>query len=193
MTTASMVASTGYGELAMATATNGVDTQAVKRAEQLLDESIAAMTRRRRQQRRLAVVVADPAARELTFVLTDEVLRMTHARPAARRLRAIVATVGVPLVRDDRPSFVACRCCAVVRCAIGRHPPCAVADHREGDGVALADINPAFGVTSPVGAVTGFESTSTCWVKPSCPMAKPTSGSTWCASAYCDPTSTTSP
>ena len=52
--------------------------------------------RERRQQARLATLVSDPALRELTFALTDEVLRFRGNRRAARRFRRIVADVGVP-------------------------------------------------------------------------------------------------
>ena len=52
--------------------------------------------RERRQQARLAALVSDPALRELTFALTDEVLRFRGNRRAARRFRRIVADVGVP-------------------------------------------------------------------------------------------------
>ena len=52
--------------------------------------------RERRQQARLAALVTDPALRELTFALTDEVLRFRSNRRAALRFRRIVADVGVP-------------------------------------------------------------------------------------------------
>lgn len=55
------------------------------------------MTRReRRQQARLAALVSDPVLRELTFALTDEVLRFQSNNRAAARFRRIVAEVGVP-------------------------------------------------------------------------------------------------
>ena len=64
---------------------------------QLLEESLADTTAaERRQQRRLAAIVADPALRELTFALTDEVLRFDDSRRAAQRFRAIVHDLGVP-------------------------------------------------------------------------------------------------
>ncbi len=70
---------------------------AARRAEQLLAESLAATTRvERRQQARLAGVVQDEALRELTFALTDEVLRVGSPRRAAARFRTIVRDVGVP-------------------------------------------------------------------------------------------------
>ena len=70
---------------------------AVQRADQLLVTSLASMSRReRRQQARLAALVSDPALRELTFDLTDEVLRFQSNRRAAARFRRIVAAVGVP-------------------------------------------------------------------------------------------------
>ena len=66
-------------------------------AERLLIDSLAAATRsERRQQARLAGVVQDAALRELTFALTDEVLRFESPRRAAARFRSIVADLGVP-------------------------------------------------------------------------------------------------
>jgi len=60
------------------------------RAEQLLVASLAATTPgEQRQQARLAGVVQDARLRELTFALTDEVLRFTSSRRAAARFRAI--------------------------------------------------------------------------------------------------------
>lgn len=52
--------------------------------------------RERNQQARLAALVSDPALRELTFALTDEVLRFHSNSRAAARFRRIVAEVGVP-------------------------------------------------------------------------------------------------
>lgn len=70
---------------------------AVQLAASLLQASLSTMTRReRRQQRRLATVVGDASLRELTFAMTDEVLRFTDDRRAARRLRSVVAEHGVP-------------------------------------------------------------------------------------------------
>ena len=69
----------------------------VSRAERLLVDSIGATTRsERRQQARLAGVVQDAALRELTFALTDEVLRFESPRRAAARFHSIVADIGVP-------------------------------------------------------------------------------------------------
>ncbi len=59
--------------------------------------SLSSMSRReRRQQARLAALVTDPVLRELTFALTDEVLRFRSNSRAAARFRRIVAEVGVP-------------------------------------------------------------------------------------------------
>ena len=75
----------------------GATLQAVDLAERLLIDSLAAASRsERRQQARLAGVVQDAALRELTFALTDEVLRFESHRRAAARFRSIVADVGVP-------------------------------------------------------------------------------------------------
>ncbi len=69
----------------------------VARAERLLADSLSSTTRReRRRQARLAAVTSDPRLRELTFALTDEVLRFTSARRAGDRLQAIVGQLGVP-------------------------------------------------------------------------------------------------
>ena len=80
----------------------------VRHAGDLLDVShLVASRRERRQQRRLAAVVADPALRDLSFALTDEVLRFDDDISAARRFRAIVSEDGVPrsLGRVDRWSL----------------------------------------------------------------------------------------
>ena len=52
--------------------------------------------RERRQQARLAALVTDPALRELTFALTDEVLRFRSNSRGAARFRRIVSEIGVP-------------------------------------------------------------------------------------------------
>ena len=77
----------------------------VEHAERLLAASLADSTRAEEAQReRLAAVVEDDRLRELTFALTDEVLRFDDHRRAARRFRAIVRDIGVPpsLGRLDR-------------------------------------------------------------------------------------------
>ncbi|MBI4885113.1 MAG: bifunctional proline dehydrogenase/L-glutamate gamma-semialdehyde dehydrogenase [Actinobacteria bacterium] len=69
----------------------------VQSAAQLLAESLSSMSpRERRQQARLASIVNDPVLRDLTFALTDEVLRFQSNGRAARRLRGIVRDVGIP-------------------------------------------------------------------------------------------------
>ncbi len=66
-------------------------------AQRLLADSLACASRsERRQQARLAGVVEDAALRELTFALTDEVLRFETPRRAALRFRSIVDDIGVP-------------------------------------------------------------------------------------------------
>jgi len=71
--------------------------RAVELAERLLVDSLAAASRSEcRQQARLAGVVQDAALRELTFALTDEVLRFDSPRRAAARFHAIIADIGVP-------------------------------------------------------------------------------------------------
>jgi RHH-type proline utilization regulon transcriptional repressor/proline dehydrogenase/delta 1-pyrroline-5-carboxylate dehydrogenase len=63
----------------------------------LLERSLASTTRaERRRQARLAEVVDDEALRELTFALTDEVLRIDDPRRAARRFAAVVRRAGSP-------------------------------------------------------------------------------------------------
>jgi RHH-type proline utilization regulon transcriptional repressor/proline dehydrogenase/delta 1-pyrroline-5-carboxylate dehydrogenase len=69
----------------------------VRRAEMLLAGSLGDATfAERRQQRRLAAVIEDQQLRELTFALTDEVLRFDDDRRAAARFTAIVDEIGVP-------------------------------------------------------------------------------------------------
>ena len=78
------------------TTTSATD-QAVALAERLLVDSLAAASRsERHQQARLAGVVQDLSLRELTFALTDEVLRFESPRRAAARFRSIVDDIGVP-------------------------------------------------------------------------------------------------
>ncbi len=70
---------------------------AAELAERLLGASLAGATRAEHaQQGRLAAVVHDQQLRDLTFALTDEVLRFDDDRRAAARFRAIVHEVGVP-------------------------------------------------------------------------------------------------
>lgn len=71
--------------------------RAVALAERLLAESQASTTRaERRRLRRLGRLVDDPLGRELTFRLTDDVLRIRDPRRAAQRFRDIVGSLGVP-------------------------------------------------------------------------------------------------
>lgn len=64
---------------------------AAAEAASLLATSLARTTRReRRRQARLARIVDDTALRELTFALTDEVLRIDDPQRAARRFAAVV-------------------------------------------------------------------------------------------------------
>src|SRR5262245_5455866 len=71
--------------------------EAIELAKTLLRWSRARTTRaERRQQARPAAVVGDEQLRELTFALTDEVLRFTDDRRAATRLDAVVDEIGVP-------------------------------------------------------------------------------------------------
>ncbi|MFN8023505.1 MAG: bifunctional proline dehydrogenase/L-glutamate gamma-semialdehyde dehydrogenase [Acidimicrobiales bacterium] len=66
--------------------------EAVGLARSLLVRSLAGATRgERRRQARMGRLLADPAARELIFGLTDEVLRIDDPVLAARRFAAIVA------------------------------------------------------------------------------------------------------
>lgn len=73
------------------------DSDSTDLAERLLVDGLSTSTSsERRKQRRLAAVVNDRSLRELTFALTDEVLRTPDARRAARRFRSIVGQFGVP-------------------------------------------------------------------------------------------------
>jgi RHH-type transcriptional regulator, proline utilization regulon repressor / proline dehydrogenase / delta 1-pyrroline-5-carboxylate dehydrogenase len=66
---------------------------AVELARTLLRQSVQTATRReRRRQQRMGRLLADPAARELVFGLTDEVLRIDEPRRAAQRFAAVVTT-----------------------------------------------------------------------------------------------------
>ena len=72
-------------------------TTAVVIAAALLEASHRSATaRERRQQRRMAAVVADKDLRELTFALTDEVLRVDEPQRAAARFATVVADIGAP-------------------------------------------------------------------------------------------------
>ena len=115
-------------------------------AEQLLERSLAVTTRaEHRQQQRLGAIVADPVLRELTFALTDEVLRFADSRRAAQRFRAIVSDVGVPgsLGLMDRWSL------RVAAAAAGLVPSLVMPLVRrrlvhESHGVVLSADDPAF-------------------------------------------------
>ena len=79
--------------------------EAIALADTLLREALANSTRReRRQLHRLGRLVADPAGRELVQRLTDEVLRISSNRRAARRFADVVAEHGLApsLTRVDR-------------------------------------------------------------------------------------------
>jgi RHH-type transcriptional regulator, proline utilization regulon repressor / proline dehydrogenase / delta 1-pyrroline-5-carboxylate dehydrogenase len=79
--------------------------EAIALADTLLREAVANSTRReRRQLHRLGRLVADPAGRELVQRLTDEVLRISSNRRAARRFADVVAEHGLApsLSRTDR-------------------------------------------------------------------------------------------
>ncbi|MEN9822811.1 MAG: proline dehydrogenase/delta-pyrroline-5-carboxylate dehydrogenase, partial [Actinomycetota bacterium] len=65
--------------------------EAIELARKLLATSLAAMTRReRRRQARLGRLLGDPAARQLVFGLTDEVLRFDDPLLASHRFAALV-------------------------------------------------------------------------------------------------------
>ena len=133
-------------------------SQAVALAERLLVDSLATASRsERRQQARLAGVVQDSALRELTFALTDEVLRFESPRRAAARFRSIVADVGVPasLGFADRlmlrvgaamAPFVPWLVMPLVRSRIVR----------ESSGVVLSADDPAFARHAAARAADGF-------------------------------------
>ncbi|MEQ1699953.1 MAG: bifunctional proline dehydrogenase/L-glutamate gamma-semialdehyde dehydrogenase [Ilumatobacteraceae bacterium] len=125
-----------------------VDAAAISgRAEQLQLASLAATPPgEQRQQARLAGVVQDAQLRELTFALTDEVLRFTSSRRAAARLRAIVRDVGVPgsLGLFDRLSLrVGAAMAPVLPWVV--MPLVRSRIVRESNGVVLSADDPAFG------------------------------------------------
>ena len=93
----------------------------------------------------MAAVVADPALRELTFALTDEVLRVDEPRRAAERFRAIVGEVGVPSslgVVDRWLLRIGARAAAVVPSLV--MPLVRRRIIREANGVVLPADDPAF-------------------------------------------------
>ena len=92
------VAANTWYERVVPTFGTSLDLHAIdERAAQLMSASVSAATaRERRRQRRLANIVSDHALRELTFALTDEVLRFDDRRRAGRRFAAIIDAVGVP-------------------------------------------------------------------------------------------------
>ena len=116
-------------------------------AEQLLVASLAATTRaEQRQQARLAGVVQDVQLRELTFALTDEVLRFSSSRRAAARFRSIVGDVGVPssLGLLDRWSLrVGALMAPILPWVV--MPLVRSRIVRESNGVVLSADDPAFG------------------------------------------------
>src|SRR5688500_3986233 len=71
--------------------------RAVALAAELLVESRRLEARpERRRRRRLARLLADPAGRAFTMVLTDEVARIRDKKRAARRFADVVGEQGVP-------------------------------------------------------------------------------------------------
>ena len=127
-------------------APNNRPDQIVEHAAHLLVATHAIATRReRRQQRRLAAIVDDTSLRNLTFALTDEVLRIEDHRRAARRFRSIIDEFGVPrsLGRLDRGLLF-----FGSRLAVRVHPvvmPLVRARLlREAAGVVLSADDPAF-------------------------------------------------
>ena len=136
-----------------------VAAAASRHARQLLVASLADTTRaERRQQNRLASVVQDAQLRELTFALTDEVLRFTSSRRAAARFRSIVHDVGVPssLPPVDRLSLR-------VGAALAPLLPWVVMPLvrsrivRESNGVVLSADDPAFAEHVARRAADGFQ------------------------------------
>ena len=132
--------------------------RAVDLAERLLVGSLAAASwPERRQQARLAGVVQDSALRELTFALTDEVLRFASPRRAAARFHSLVDDIGVPssLRRVDRVLLRAGAALApllpwlvmpLVRSRIVR----------ESSGVVLSADDPAFARHAAARSADGF-------------------------------------
>ncbi len=136
----------------------GATLQAVDLAERLLVDSLAAASRsERRQQARLAGVVQDAALRELTFALTDEVLRFESPRRAAARFRSIVADVGVPSflgVVDRLMLRVGALIAPVLPWLV--MPLVRSRIVRESSGVVLSAVDPAFERHAAARAADGF-------------------------------------
>lgn len=91
------------------------------------------------------MVVDDPALRDLTFALTDEVLRFDDPRGAARRFAAIVGDIGVPrsLGLVDRVSLaVGAKVARVLPRLV--MPMVRARMMREANGVVLSADDPAF-------------------------------------------------
>ena len=119
--------------------------EAVELARSLLARSLAGAARgERRRQARMGRMLADPAARELIFALTDEVLRVDDPALAARRFAAIVSahpTTAVGLL--DR---VLMRSGAVVAPLLPRlvMPLVSKRVKAETRGIVLSSADPAF-------------------------------------------------
>ena len=131
---------------AVATGIEGGVDEIVESAASLLAASARQQTRaERRQQANLATIVGDATLRELTFALTDEVLRFTDDKRAAQRLRSVVAEYGVPrsLGHVDRISLaVGARLAPVVPKLV--MPMVRSRLLREANGVVLPAEDPAF-------------------------------------------------
>lgn len=79
--------------------------EAVVLAEQLLKASLNSETAaEEREARKLAAMMEDPAGKELTFHLTDRILRAPEPKRAAQLFRSLLGTYGMPeyLNQSDR-------------------------------------------------------------------------------------------
>ncbi len=77
--------------------------RAARRAAALLERALAEATRaERRRQRRLGRIVEDAGARELVQRLTDEVLRISRARPT-RQPASVVSSTTMACRRRSGP------------------------------------------------------------------------------------------
>ena len=106
----------------------------------------------------MASVVQDPRLRALTFALTDEVLRFTAARRAARRFRSIVREVGVPPslgLRDRLLLHAGAALAPVVPWIV--MPMVRARLVRESNGVVLSADDPAFARHAQARARQGFQ------------------------------------
>lgn len=81
--------------------------EAISLAEQLLSQSKELETEAERKEgEKLAALMTDPAGKELTFHLTDRILRAPEPKRAAQLFRALLATYGAPTYLNSTDRFL---------------------------------------------------------------------------------------